>query len=87
MPRTNDRSPESDTEDTIGTSFAMVGAGRGPRIAVIGHVDEIGLGAIDGNNGPVLLLPDDSTERRLTEARETAVAAERALARYREESA
>ena len=53
--------------------------------AFFNNVDEIGLGAIDGNNGPVLLLPDDSTERRLTEARVTAVAAERALDRYRAE--
>ncbi|MCW2926901.1 MAG: peptidase [Thermoleophilia bacterium] len=29
--------------DRVGTSFASVGAGRGPRIAIIGHVDEIGL--------------------------------------------
>lgn len=29
--------------DRIGTSFATVGAGRGPRIAIVGHVDEIGL--------------------------------------------
>jgi hypothetical protein len=51
--------------------------------AFFNNVDEIGLGAIDGNNGPVLLLPDDSTERRLKEARDEAVAAERALDRYR----
>ncbi|MEO6867024.1 MAG: M42 family peptidase [Gaiellales bacterium] len=29
--------------DRIGTSFATVGRGRGPRIAIVGHVDEIGL--------------------------------------------
>jgi endoglucanase len=31
------------TSDRVGTTFATVGAGRGPRIAIIGHVDEIGL--------------------------------------------
>jgi putative aminopeptidase FrvX len=29
--------------DRIGTSFATTGAGRGPRFAIVGHVDEIGL--------------------------------------------
>ena len=29
--------------DRIGTSFATTGRGRGPRIAIVGHVDEIGL--------------------------------------------
>jgi endoglucanase len=31
------------TTDRIGTSFASVGAGSGPRVAIVGHVDEIGL--------------------------------------------
>lgn len=29
--------------DRIGTSFATVGRGAGPRVAIVGHVDEIGL--------------------------------------------
>jgi endoglucanase len=29
--------------DPIGNSYAVVGRGRGPRLAVVGHVDEIGL--------------------------------------------
>lgn len=29
--------------DRIGTSFATVGSGSGPRVAIVGHVDEIGL--------------------------------------------
>ncbi|MCW2924593.1 MAG: Cellulase M-related protein [Thermoleophilia bacterium] len=31
------------TTDRIGTSFATTGRGRGPRIAIVGHLDEIGL--------------------------------------------
>src|SRR5690349_10947162 len=30
-------------EDGIGTSFATWGSGAGPRIALVGHLDEIGL--------------------------------------------
>src|SRR5690606_15727002 len=36
-----------------------------------------------GNNGPVLLLPDDSTGERLAAVRAEAEEAERALAAYR----
>ncbi len=31
------------TSDRVGTTFATVNAGAGPRIAIVGHVDEIGL--------------------------------------------
>src|SRR5690606_9595994 len=55
--------------------------------AFFNNVDEIGLGAIDGNNGPVLLLPNDTTAQRLNDVREAAAAAARALERYRAEVA
>jgi endoglucanase len=31
------------SSDTLGTSFARVGAGRGPTLALVGHIDEVGL--------------------------------------------
>jgi endoglucanase len=31
------------SSDRVGTTFATVNGGRGPRIAIVGHVDEIGL--------------------------------------------
>src|SRR5690606_22393758 len=55
--------------------------------AFFNNVDEIGLGAIDGNNGAVLLLPNDTTAQRLNDVREAAAAAARALERYRAEVA
>jgi hypothetical protein len=47
------------------------------------NVDEIGLGAIDGNNGPVLLLPDDTTERKLKALQRRIEEEERAVREYR----
>ncbi|MBW3627861.1 MAG: DUF1553 domain-containing protein [Gemmatimonadetes bacterium] len=47
------------------------------------NVDEIGLGAIDGNNGPVLLLPDDTTERKLVAIRQRSRALAKELQAYR----
>jgi hypothetical protein len=51
--------------------------------AFFNNIDEIGLGAIDGNNGPVLLLPDEATEEKLRQLRQRRAEQERALREYR----
>jgi hypothetical protein len=51
--------------------------------AFFNNIDEIGLGAIDGNNGPVLLLPDEETEEKLRQVRQRLAEQERALREYR----